>query len=244
MNQSRISMAGLTIQIDHLYNSIADTAKDYLAEKAPYDFTVAITEADLAAEQLLTAREYRLEGKQPLCFPPDALEVTAIHRKIAEQLPRYDAVVFHGSAVAIGDKAYLFTAKSGVGKTTHSGLWLREIEGSYIVNGDKPVLRVMDGKIMACGTPWMGKEHLGCNRMVPLEAICLLERGEENTIHEISFSEALPVLIEQTYRSAGREVMAATLDVLKSIGQSVKLYQLSCNMEPEAAHVSYEGMCL
>ena len=242
--QTRIFMAGLNIQIDHLYHMFADSAKDYLTEAESCDFAVSVTEDDLAAEQIKTAREYILEGKQPLCFPPEVLEVTAVHRKIAERLPQYDAVVFHGSVVAVGEKACLFTAKSGVGKTTHSRLWLQEIAGSYIVNGDKPVLRVLDGKVMACGTPWRGKEGLGCSRMVPVEAVCLLGRGEENSIREISFAEALPVLIEQTYRSAGREVMDATLGVLKTIGQSVRFYRLSCNMEPEAAHVAYEGICL
>ena len=31
--------------------------------------------------------------------------------------------------------------KGGVGKTTHTKLWLDNIPGSFVVNGDKPLIR-------------------------------------------------------------------------------------------------------
>ena len=243
MIQTDICIAGLPIRVEHSFSGFSSSARPYSADGAAYRFCVSISEEDLRLERQKTEEEYRLEQKPVVSFSDRSLEGTAIHRKIAEQLPLYDAVVFHGSAVAVDGRAYLFTARSGVGKTTHSRLWLKNIENSYIVNGDKPVLRLMNGQVYACGTPWTGKEQLGCNEMVPLSAICLLERGETNSIREIGFSEAFPVLLNQTYHPAGREAMTATLDMIKKIGSLVRFYRLSCNMEPEAAIVSYEGMC-
>ena len=165
-----------------------------------------------------------------------------MYRKIAMKLPEYDGFVFHGSAVAVGEKAYLFTAKSGTGKTTHTNLWLKNIEGSYIVNGDKPILRIIDGQSFVCGTPWMGKEGCGCNKIVPLSAICLLSRGTENHIEKTAFQKVYPRLIGQCYRPESGALIAKTVKLLERIGGCVPIYELFCNMEDEAAMVAFGGM--
>lgn len=150
--------------------------------------------------------------------------------------------MFHGSAVAVGECAYLFAARSGVGKTTHTRLWLNNIDGCFVVNGDKPILRIMDAGVYVCGTPWKGKERLGCNKMVPLKAICLLRRGEKNEIREIPFSEAFSDLLNQTYHPEDHTSLLDTLDFLKQLGGLVRFYRLTCNMEDDAAITAYEGL--
>ena len=241
MKHTTICIAGLTIGIHHIYNSINRSPSCFFGS-GPHDFEVTIREEDISAEREKVRAEYALEGLPYEEFPPSSLETTAIYRKIGQQLPRYGGVIFHGSAVAIGERAYLFTAKSGTGKTTHTNLWLKTIPGSYIVDGDKPILRLTDGGVTVCGTPWNGKEGLGTNAMVPLKAICLLERGEENRIRQITFQEALSTVIGQTYRSPNRAVLAETLKIIGRLGRQVDFYRLSCNMEDEAALVSFRGM--
>ena len=147
----------------------------------------------------------------------------------------------HGSVVAVDNEAYMFTALSGTGKSTHTNLWLKNIPGSFIVNGDKPLLQVSD-RTYICGTPWAGKERLQTNTTVPLKAIVLLERGEKNEITEVSFQEALPILLTQTHRNADREHMFKTLGLLQKTAETVRFYRLKCNMEDEAALVAYHCM--
>ena len=226
----------------HTLYALPSFAEDYATEEAPA-FTVHITEQDIRDEREKSMAECAREGIPYPGFTPAELESTAVCRRIAAKLPEYDALVFHGSAVAVGDRAFLFAAKSGTGKTTHTGLWLKNIPGSYVVNGDKPILRIIDGRPCVCGTPWMGKEKYGCSRIVPLSAVCFLNRESGNRIGRIGLAEAFPRLIAQSYRPDNAAMLEKTLSLLKTIGQSVPLYDLFCNMDDAAAILSYGEMC-
>jgi hypothetical protein len=111
-----------------------------------------------------------------------------------------------------------------------------------MVNDDKPLLKITADGVFVCGTPWDGKHHLSTNTSVPLKALCILERAETNHIEPISFKEAYPMLLQQSYRPAEPEKLLKTLVLAEQLGKTVKLYRLGCNMDPEAARVSYEGM--
>ena len=111
-----------------------------------------------------------------------------------------------------------------------------------MLNGDKPLLRVETDRVLACGTPWRGKEQLGRNEMLPLEAICFLERDEVNHIEAVSLHDALPSLIAQTNRPTEPQAVMHTLELIGRVGGMARLYRLGCNMEPEAAHISYHAL--
>lgn len=239
MEKTQISVAGLTVGIETLYGSLGTVPACYLSDSASCDFRIAVTEDDIALERRFMQKEQPLPGAD---FSDAQLEFTAVYRKMAQFLPQYQAIIMHGSAVAVDGAAYLFTARSGVGKTTHSRLWLKNIPGSFIVNGDKPILRVINGQVLVCGTPWNGKEHFGTGSMVPLRAVCLLSRGAENRIEPAPFAEMLPYLLSQTYRSDDRGVFVQTLRVIGSMAEKLRFYRLSCNMEDEAALAAYRGM--
>ena len=235
-----IKLAGIPIEIHTLFDFLINT-EAYEADEKPA-FTVCTSWQDIAEEQRKSIEVANYESIPYPNYSPAELESTAIYRKIADKLPEYDGFVFHGSAVAIGNKAFLFTAKSGTGKTTHTNLWLKNIEGSYVVNGDKPILRIINGKAFVCGTPWMGKEGYGCNKAVPLSALCFLNRGNENRIQNVAFQMIYPQLIGQCYRPKNGVLLAKTVKLLEKIGELVPIYELFCNMEDEAAFVSFKGM--
>lgn len=236
-----ISLAGVPIGVESMFDEVYHLCRDYLTDEAPC-FTVAVTPADVAFEREKSRREALLEGRFPEAFSDAYLETLAVYRQIAVGLLPRDIFLFHGSVVAVDGAAYLFTALSGTGKTTHTELWLRHVPGSFIVNGDKPLLRVTKDGVLSCGTPWAGKEGKNRNCMTPLAAICLLERGKTNEIEEITFSEAFSVLLQQSYRPRQPEAMRKTLELLKQAGNLLRFYRLRCNMEPEAARVAFEGM--
>ena len=158
-------------------------------------------------------------------------------------MPDYDTFVFHGSVIAVDGEGYLFTAKSGTGKSTHTRLW-REYFGerAVMVNDDKPMLKVTDNGVIAYGTPYNGKHRLGANIYVPLKAICILTRGEENNIVRIDKSEAYAMLVQQVYRPQDPMQLMKTLDIVDRMAEGVKLYKLACNLDISAAQVAYEGM--
>ena len=138
---------------------------------------------------------------------------------------------------------YAFAARSGVGKSTHIGLWKKNFgERVHIINGDKPIVKITDHGVIAYGTPWNGKEGFGENRSCPLRALCFLERGTENRIEPISTDDAVARIFPQIYLPREAKAAAGTLELLDSFVKKVSFFRLSCNMEDEAAIVSHGAM--
>jgi hypothetical protein len=207
------------------------------------DFSVRISQDDIDFEREKSIREDEVEGVPIRHFSDAYLETLALYRKIAVRVLDDDILLFHGSVVAVDGEGYLFTAKSGTGKSTHTRLW-REYFGerAIMVNDDKPLLKVTDSGVIVYGTPWDGKHRLSSNISVPLKAICVLERDQSNHIESISAKEAFPMLLQQSYRPSEPEPMLKTLSLVEKLGKKVKLYRLGCTMDLSAAQVAYNGM--
>ncbi len=242
MKQFQITLAGQPLGIRSLYDEVFHLCREYLSETPEPSFHIETKPEDIRFEQEKSLREAALEGKPAILYPDPYLETLAVYRRIAARMPDYDTWLMHGSAVAVGEEAFLFTAASGTGKTTHTRLWLEQIPGAYVVNGDKPLLRIRDGLCEVCGTPWSGKENMNRNVTVPLRAICFLHRGAENRIEEISFRDAAPHLLQQSFRCSNPSVMQKTMTLVKRLGDCVRFYRLFCNMEQDAALVSWNAM--
>lgn len=238
----RIALAGQVIGVSALYEQTRTFCKNYLTD-APASFEVAVTPADIAYERQRSARADELEGAAVREHADPYLETLAVYRKLAQLLVQDDILLMHGAVVAVDGQAYLFTAKSGTGKTTHTRLWMQQFgDRAVMVNGDKPLLHITSEGVTVYGTPWDGKEHLSTNTSCPLKALCILTRSETNHIERISKKEALPMLCQQSYRPAQPAALRKTLALVDLLSSSVPLYRLGCNMEPEAALVAYHGM--
>ena len=223
-----IKIAGLNIGIDNRYPHLELQVRDYITNEAPL-FCVSVTEDEIDGEKSFSATDR----------PRGYYESIVAYRKIAEKLSEYDAFLFHGSVIEYKDMAYIITANSGVGKTTHTRLWISEFSGEVdIINGDKPIVRIIDGVAYACGTPWQGKENFGKNAIRPLRGIAFLSRGAENRASSVSPSDAVLRFMKQIYipkESASGTV--TTMLLADKVINAVRLVSLECNMDPEAAHV-------
>lgn len=219
-----VSIAGIPVGIEHRYKHIERISRDYLTDAEPV-FTVRATDAEIEAERQASGTELH-DGY---------LESTVIHRLIAERLWQADAFVLHGAVLAIDGEAYAFTARSGTGKTTHTRLWCERFgERVRYVNGDKPVVRFIDGRPYVYGTPWRGKEGYGENISVPLRGIAYLRRAAENSACEISFDDISAVLLSQVYMPKNALAAARTLALVGRLYSGVKHVLLKCNMEKDA----------
>ena len=239
MTEFTIALAQKKIHITAQHEYTRNYCKAYLCEGTP-DFSVVINQEDIDFERRKSAEEDELEGNTVTIFSERYLETLAVYRKIAEKMVEFDTLLFHGSVIAVDDEAFLFTATSGTGKSTHTRLW-REAFGdrAYMVNDDKPMLILKDGRVWVCGTPWDGKHRLSTNVIVPLTGICILERGQTNSVTPISAQEAMPMILQQSYRPKN---LMKLLEIVEKMTVSAKFYRLKCNMDPEAAHVAYNGM--
>lgn len=239
MKSFTVSLAGIPIGIRPRTAETQAFFRDYVCEDAPV-FSVAAEDGDLRREQALYQKRNRTDASAQLAEP--LLEQTALLRLIAEKLPAYDTVLFHGSVLAAAGKAVLFAARSGTGKTTHTRLWLQQLPQAHVLNGDKPFLRLeADGGVLACGTPWRGKEGIGRNESLPLEAILFLERAKENRIVPMSPQETTKALMQQLYLPEGAAGLQA-IRVLDGVLRRTRLFHLYCNMEAEAARLSIRAV--
>ena len=235
-----VCLAGKNIAVTSIFDEVYDLCRDYWTDASP-DMTVTVTNEDIAYEKIINIRESQLEGIQIVDYPDSYLETLAVYRKIATKMLEFDTFLMHGAVVAVGDKAWLFTAPSGTGKTTHINLWLKNIQGSYVVNGDKPLIHIGD-ECTVYGTPWAGKEGMNRNMGVKLCGIVCLNRGKDNRIEKVSLSQLLPVLIQQSYRPKEKAGLEKTLVLLSRLGRKIPMYQLYCNMNDEAALTAYNAL--
>lgn len=235
--------ADTTIQISTTYERVHLLCETYRTADDAFSFSVCTTREDIAFERVMMGREDQLVNQPARNYPDSYLESLAVYRAIAERMPAFDTFLMHGSCIAVDGEAYLFTAKSGTGKSTHTRLW-RELfkERAVMVNDDKPLIRVSESGATAFGTPWDGKHRLSANIAVPLKGVCILERAEQNGIRKITAGEAYPMLLQQIYRPIDAAAMMKTLRLIDRLTLTVPLWRLGCNMDPEAAKVASSAM--
>ena len=240
MTEFNIKLAEIPIKVHSIHEQVRDICRDYMTdEPAEIELTITQEEIDQTRQESYANDIY--EGREPVNYKDRYLETISLLRMTANTLMNHGVLLFHGSAIAVDGKVYLFTAKSGTGKTTHSRLWLKNIPGAYILNGDKPFLLFKEDGIFVCGNPWQGKEDYGRNEILPLAAICILERDETNHIEPITYKEAFEVLTFQSHKPPQDGRMVSYMKMLGRLSM-LPLYRLGCNMEDEAALVSYNGM--
>ena len=155
----------------------------------------------------------------------------------------FSGTFFHASAVVIDNRAYLFSAPCGTGKSTHTLQWLQLFgDRAYIINDDKPAVRIIDDGIFVYGTPWSGKNDISVNTKAKLQGICFLERGNENKIELMQKDIALIRLFHSAIRRLSKEDMEKELTLINTILERIPIYHMECLPNIEAAKMSYEVM--
>lgn len=174
----------------------------------------------------------------------DDSEHISTGRSFYNQLLGFNGLLLHASAVVKDGYAYLFSAPSGTGKSTHTNLWRKAFgyDEVLMLNDDKPALRLEDGRWYAYGTPWSGKTDQNLNLRVPLGGICLINRGECNSIEPYSGVTAAYELLQQTVRPNSAQVRGQLLELLDSLMVTVPVWRLYCTPTADAAILSHKVM--
>ncbi len=223
-----ISIAGEVFRIENRYAYVEELCRDYIVSDSAGRL-VLITDEEMMRE--------KIPGKD---YPHAYEESTAVYRKICESLITKGFFMFHASSVAIDGRGMLFAATSGTGKTTHARLWKRVFgDRVLIINDDKPLIRVKEGGIWVCGTPWSGKHSLQTNTEVPVRALFLLERGTQNRVEALKVRDAYPVVLNQTYRPKDMLLMKETIVMVNDLLTKVPVYRLSCDISEQAVLTAY-----
>ncbi len=233
MDVFNIELAGLTIEVNSRFDYCRRFCHDYLTDNKTPDFSV------YAEDKLIDElRSYTLDIRD------EFLERDAIYSAIASKLPHHNRVALHGACISYRDKAYLFTAASGTGKSTHVGLWKRYLgEDVGIINGDKPIFHVKDdGSVRAYDTPWCGKEGWNRKQSADMAGICFLRRGEKNRIRPIEPDEAVSLMLRQMFHPYEEEATELMLGLFDEILSRLPMYLLECDISEEAVKLSFEAL--
>jgi len=235
-----IRVAQRNILVHSIYSRVYDLCKPYLTEEYVIpDIEIRIT------DDLIKKEKERILSTSIIVTDIGNVEWMVLHRMISEALLAYDTMLMHGAVIAVDNRAYMFTAKSGTGKTTHIQSWLDNNDSAYVVNGDKPyiIISKTDECPMACGSPWAGKEKMQTNTIVPLKAIALMERADENRIERVGLAQILPDLLQQVYQPENREKMRQTLTLIQRLSKNVSFWRFYFNnFKDDCFAVSYNAL--
>lgn len=166
-------------------------------------------------------------------------ETVAFSRKFGQALPRFDGFMMHAATFTVGDKCIALMAKSGTGKSTHMLLWKQLFgENMEIINGDKPAVKIVDGKPFAYGTPWCGKEGLSVNKGAQLTDLCFIRRSEQNSVAKLPKQDCLKFLLGQVVIPEGSENIIKLMELLDKMLQNCNVWEIFCNTDISAAELS------
>ena len=228
-----VGLADKYIEINSVYDALRNFFKDYLVTDVTPDFSVSLNQEDISAEQEVTSENQ---------FSPTYLETLALLRKLAEILPSHNRILMHGASISYNEHAYLFTAPSGTGKSTHIRLWKKYLgDDVKIVNGDKPFISLEDEPVIY-GSPWAGKENWHRNCKMPLKGICFVQRGTTNSIRRIEASDCLSLLFKQVYLPADTLAAGLTIELVDMLIKKVPQYVLTCDKAEVAVRCSFEAL--
>lgn len=156
----------------------------------------------------------------------------------------YGTLEMHASVIQNSGKAYLFLAKSGTGKSTHSRMWLENIEGSTLLNDDNPIVRVLpDGQIRVYGSPWSGKTPCYVNEDYPIGAFVQIRRAAENRAIPQNVVASYAMIYTSSSGIKFDRTMADQLnDTIAKVVSASRAFILECRPDAEAAKVCYEAV--
>ena len=158
----------------------------------------------------------------------------------------FDTLLIHASLVRNNGYGYALIAQSGTGKSTHTSLWLKHIDGSDLMNDDNPIVRIIDNKPMIYGSPWSGKTPCYRNIKAPLGAITKIDRAKQNSVERLSptiaFSQILPSCSSMKW---DKVVFRNTYDtVIKLIEAIPSVNVLHCLPDEDAARTCYNAIAI
>lgn len=226
----KINIADIVVEVNAFNESTKKYCSDFLSDEDS-NYVITMTREDLENEVHIQE-----DGK---VYASE--EISALYRKIANFFIEHNIVVMHGSSFKVNNCAFIVTARSGVGKSTHVNL-LRQLLGnefSYI-NDDKPLLEVNDDNCMLYSSPWNGKERRGNNTSAPLKAIIFLNRGD-NTYRKIDNKQEIYFkLLTQIYLPTDKSKREKALKIIDVLLKRLNFYEINVNKELDSASMTYE----
>lgn len=222
---AKYKIADVVVEMQQQFDETAYWYAPYLydGEEEP-EFSIGVTDEEI--NYLVT------EG---VGITPSIAENMVLGNKFNRRLMKFYGSYIHSSAMVFDGKAYLFSAPSQTGKSTHTKKWLNRFgDRVKIINDDKPSFRFINGKCIVYGTPFAGGTDVQLNTSAELGALVFIERAEENSLEKLPTSRAVSLLISQSPGRANERVGDRQLEMFSMLLSKYPAYLLRCNMDDSA----------
>ncbi|MBQ7337743.1 MAG: hypothetical protein IJW40_04720 [Clostridia bacterium] len=228
MMNFKILVAGLYVTVSARYELTRDICRPYMTDRPWSDITIYATPREI--EQKKRHMSIPLTDEQAECI--------CLNDQLSLKLLPHDAFLLHAAVIQKGERCYAFCAPRGVGKSTHAAMWMEAYgkENICVINGDKPIIRRgKDGRFIAYGTPWCGKEGLNSLHGAELHCITFIERGMQDKVDLVTEREYLDRLIGQVVFPADRKTMSRGAALLADFMRATPAALATCTMTKNAA---------
>jgi hypothetical protein len=152
-------------------------------------------------------------------------------------LPSWNGILLHACGVDDRGRGYLFAGRSGDGKSTTATLWDGEA-GVKVLSDERIIVREIEEKFYAYGTPWHGEVEVGDPGRLEVEEVFFLRHAERNYTKKLSpedaagriFARCLPTFWD-------KEGIAQSLSLIERIVKKVPCYEFG--FVPDKGAVSF-----
>lgn len=153
-----------------------------------------------------------------------------------------NAVPVHSSVVVCNGQAVMCLGESGTGKSTHTRLWLENIEGTHLLNDDSPIVSLAGSEVRVYGSPWSGKTDCYLQESYPIAGLLRLEQKKENSIRRLGVVESFAALQPSCPPSLAKDEHCLDLLVsfISKVIERVPVYRMGCLPNADAARLSHK----
>lgn len=195
----------------------------------------------------------RSENGEILCANSDWSKVTSYFytpsggyalplAAICSRFSYYSAFLMHASCVNFNGNGVIFAGNSGVGKTTQAELWQKYL-GAEIINGDKAIVREIDGCFYGYGLPWKGSSDYCLNQKTKLKGIVVLCQSNENKITKLNSVEATEKFMPHVFMPYwDGKCLDNALITFNGVVENVPVFLLECRPDEDAVRLTYETL--
>jgi hypothetical protein len=146
----------------------------------------------------------------------------------------------HSSSILYHNKAWLFSAPSGTGKSTQAGLW-QNLYQVPILNGDLNLITLQSSTPMVSGLPWCGTSHIYSNETFALGGIVLLKKHNDNLILELNKTDQILSVTQRLISPIWTEdMLSSNIQFSNDLVNQIPVVKLLCRKEPAAVHILRE----
>lgn len=155
------------------------------------------------------------------------------------RVPVHSSVAVHSANGK--SRAVMCLGESGTGKSTHTRLWLENIEGTHLLNDDSPILTIESGQAMVYGSPWSGKTHCYLREKHPVAALIRIVQHSTNTIEPLPTLQAFGALQPSCPPCLMKDERLADMlvDFVGEVIGCTPVYRLRCLPDADAARQAY-----